>query len=61
MLFRSLEVEELWWHLTATRLTDAEVQAYADLFDTVEALDGTESAWQSVIAAMLRDPAFLFY
>jgi hypothetical protein len=57
----ALEVEELWWHLTATRLTDAEVQAYADLFDTVEALDGTESAWQSVIAAMLRDPAFLFY
>jgi hypothetical protein len=54
-------VEETFFRLTAVHLTDAELQAYAELWDAANAQDGPEAAWQLLFTVMLRDPRFLTY
>ncbi len=55
------EIEALHWRLYAQR-PDAEWVAQAgELWSSAFALSDTRSAWSSLVAAMLRDPAFVGY
>ncbi len=54
---------DLWWRMTATRLSDEEAVAFASLWTQVyaEAGDDPYQAWRSVFSVILRDPLFLSY
>lgn len=54
---------DLWWRMTATRLTDDELAGYASLWSAVYTESGEDplQAWRSVYSVMLRDPLFLSY
>lgn len=55
------ELDALVWRLEASHLSTTDAEALAALWTEVEALDGPSTAWQSVIATLLRRPGFLFY
>lgn len=57
----AIEVEELAWRLTATRLSASDELLLEALWTDAEALSDPAAAWQAVISVMLREPAFLFY
>jgi hypothetical protein len=55
------ELAELHWHLLALRPTESELQELEDLWLAVDAIDGSEDAWQATLSALLQDPWFLTY
>ena len=54
---------DLWWRMTATRLSDGDAEAFSTLWSSVyvEAGDDPYQAWRSVFSVILRDPLFLSY
>lgn len=55
-------IAALHWRLFAVRPTDADVDAFADLWVQVHDATGSPSeAWASLLTAMYRDPLFLTY
>lgn len=56
------QVADLAWRLFATRLSEADLDAFVELWTQVhDATASPTEAWASVVTVMLRDPAFLTY
>ena len=56
-----VQLTELYRRLYSTEPTDAEREADAALWEAVEAEDGPEAAWRSLLSTLLRDPTFWTY
>ena len=54
-------LEDLHWRLYAVRPTDEQLAAATALWQQVESREGSSSAWQALLTALLRDPAFTSY
>ncbi|MFT5681415.1 MAG: hypothetical protein ACI8RZ_002321 [Myxococcota bacterium] len=57
----SAQLTELYRRLYATTPSDDDRLADAALWEAVEAADGSDAAWRSLLATLLRDPAFWTY
>lgn len=53
-------IEELGLHAWRRPLDASEVQALGDLWEQIDAVEGSESAWLYTLAAMLQSPWFLY-
>ncbi len=54
-------LDQLWWRLHAAHPTEEEAAQLAELWLAVAELEGPEGAWQAVLTALFRDPAWLEY
>jgi len=55
------KVRDLHWRLYAVRADDDWVEAISALWWAVHETDGSRSAWEAVLSAMLQDPLFVGY
>ncbi len=55
------QLRSLFWRLMGQRAPQDWVQGIGALWSAVEAVDGDVQAWEAVVEAMFRDPAFVSY
>jgi hypothetical protein len=55
------QISALHWRMYGQRADDDWVDAITVLWETVDASEGSQTAWTAVVSAMIRDPAFGSY